>query len=100
MWDYRVMKTERSSTNPAWEGEEEFVIAEVYYDCEHGCKKKIHKDSQIEGWVTGGETDNDAQGMRPWGGDVAELRDVLESMLTACDKPVLDEAELLRNLNT
>lgn len=78
-WNHRVMKT----ANPFGD---EYVIAEVYYN------EQDDGTEVIEGWAIG--TD-DYRGMKPWGDSVEELHWVLQRMIEACDKPVLDEAELL-----
>lgn len=74
-WNHRIIKDAKTG---------HFIITECYYD----------KDGNIEGW-----TDTEGQGHSPWGEDLDEIRWVLERMLRACELPVLDEAELLKNMN-
>ena len=62
--------------NEPWQ-EEQLYIVEVYYNT---------SDGSIIGW-TEQET--------AFGADIDELKQTLEWMTQACDKPVLDEAELL-----
>lgn len=68
-WNYRVMKR-------AARDENEFFITEVYYQ----------DDGSVIGWTEGKEA---------WGEDLDSLRQTLEWMTSALDKPVLDEAVLL-----
>lgn len=75
-WNYRTMKNSH----------DEIVIAEVYYD----------ETDEIQGWAIGSTgAAYDSPGMRPWGEDVETLREILDLMSMACDKPLLVEAEIL-----
>lgn len=73
-WNHRVMKDAKTG---------ELIITEAYYD----------EDGKVVAW-----TDTDSKGHAPWGENLEEIRWVIEHMLKACDLPVLDEAEMLREL--
>ncbi len=73
-WNHRVMKDANSG---------EYIITEAYYDDE----------GNVVAW-----TDTDGKGHAPWGIDPEELRWVLEKMLQAYDLPILDEAEMLKEM--
>lgn len=73
-WNYRIMKRAESY-------DDEFVLSEVFYN----------DDNIIDGWGMG----NDGKGEAPYGETLEELRNNLEMMLEAFDKPFLMEAELL-----
>lgn len=73
-WNHRIMRDAKSG---------DFIITECYYD----------KDGNIEGW-----TDTDGRGHAPWGTDLEDIYWSLESMSRARSLPVLDEAELLRDM--
>ena len=76
-WNYRLFKKK-------FHGHEEtyLEIHEVYYD----------EKGEIEGW-----TEN---AVKPIGMDVEEVKNNLDKMLQACEKPVLEESklELLKEL--
>lgn len=71
-WNYRIIKDAKYG---------HYILTECYYG----------KDGEIEGW-----TDTEGKGHAPWGENPQEICKVLEMMLQACERPVLDEAELLR----
>lgn len=73
-WNHRVMKDANHG---------HLIIVECYYD----------NEGNVNGW-----TDTDGKGHSPWGEDLDEIRWVIERMLEACDKPVLDEAQMLKDL--
>jgi len=68
-WGHRVIKW--TSTH----GDEYFEIREVYYD----------RNGKIDGWT--------AEGIIPYGENLDELRETLEWMLKALEKPVLIESK-------
>lgn len=73
-WNHRVISrvdgagTDFEETN--------LYMTEMYY----------HEDGSVIGWTEGKEV---------YGNDIAEIRQTLEWMLLALDKPILDEAQLL-----
>lgn len=73
-WNHRVISrvdgagTDFEETN--------LYVTEMYY----------HEDGSVIGWTEGKEV---------YGNDIAEIRQTLEWMLLALDKPILDEAQLL-----
>lgn len=73
-WNHRIMKDAK------WG---HLIVTECHYD----------DDGNIEGW-----TDTDGRGHSPWGEDLDGIRWSIEKMLLACDLPVLDEAELLKEM--
>ena len=76
-WNYRVIK--RTYENPIDPGDplDEYTVCEVYY----------YEDGSIKGWTE----------PVPASADTAEdLGKVFDMMLEALDKPILVEAELLK----
>lgn len=73
-WNHRVMKNVPDPKHPDYE---EYSIREVFYNDE---------DGSIIGWTEGEEV---------WGESVESMRQTLEWMMGALDKPVLDEKALL-----
>jgi hypothetical protein len=70
-WNHRVMRQHFDS------GEVHYGIREVFYD----------EDGTVKGWT--------AEPVDPHGESVDGLRECLQRMLAALDKPVLDEREEL-----
>ena len=64
-WNYRIFRHTK-------DGEEWFAIHECYYD----------ENNKVTGWTT--------RQIDPYGDSVEELKDVLEMMYEALDKPVLE----------
>ena len=78
-WNHRVMKQ-------IHDNEESFGIVEVYYQLQDG----VTDDPEILGWT--------ADYISPWGEDPEVLKEILQWMLEAFEKPILDEEELLQKL--
>ena len=72
-WEYRVV--ERVSSRPHMDDAIWYEIIEVYYDDE-------------------GKIDGTSDAVRPVGDSVEDLREDLELMLTATNKPVISHEEL------
>jgi hypothetical protein len=67
-WNYRVMKD-------TYEGETFYEIHEVYYE----------GDGKVRNWT--------AEPVFPCGISVEELKEILKTMMEACDKPILEDIE-------
>lgn len=74
-WTYRVVKT----TDHQYKLDN-YTIKEFYFN----------DDDTILGWTESDET--------PYGETVDELKQILAWMLDACDKPIIDNEELLKIL--
>jgi hypothetical protein len=75
-WEYRICK--RNDEDEEW-----FEIAEVYYLSEDD-----YKNDKPSTWTT--------NGARPGGNSLEEIKRDLEMMMEACNRPIFDEEEKLK----